>query len=101
MNRTQKVCITLVLLFIVVSVTNSQYIQVQNNEFKVVNYTLVEDILSYRVYDHETGECTYGGGMNYFDYYTYTFFASRKGKYIIEIYQGPHRVLIREIVEVK
>ena len=89
------------LFFILASKINSQYIKVENYQFKVVNYTLIEDVLSYRIYDYTTKECTSGGEMDSIDFYEWTFLSRKKGKYVVVIYQKPNNVLIRETVEVK
>lgn len=92
------------LIFILLSGVQSsdaQYIKVENGYFKVVNYKLIEAILIFRIYEIDTGRCIRGGEMDYSEFYEYTFFTRKKGKFEIVIYRKPDRVFIREVVEVK
>lgn len=89
-----------VLLVLLVTMSFSQqYIKVEKGSFKVVNYTLIEEILTYRVWDVNSGKCLRGGEMMYSDFYEWTYFADKPGKYEIVIYLK-NRVFIKEKVEI-
>jgi hypothetical protein len=88
------------LLFLVTMSFSQQYIKVEKGSFKVVNYTLIEKILTYRVWDVNSGKCIIGGEMDYFDFYQWVYFTDKPGKYEIVIYLK-NRVFIKEKVEIK
>ena len=93
--------LALIFFLLLGSVSFAQYIKVENGLFRVVNYTLPEDILIYRIYDVNNGICVRGGEMDYFDFYEWNYFTDKPGKYEIVIYIKPNRFFIREKVEVK
>ena len=79
----------------------AQHIVVENGMFRVINYTLIEEILIYRIYDYNTKECIRGGELDAVDFYIPIFFTNRPGKYEIIIYQKPNRIFIKEIVKIE
>lgn len=89
------------MLFLSVQNSDAQYIKVENGHFRVVNYKLIEDILTYRIYDFNTKRCIRGGEMDHTDFYELNFISNKKGKYEIVIYLNEQRIFIREVVEVK
>lgn len=91
----------LIFFLLLGTVSFAQYIKVENGWFRVVNYTLPEDILIYRIYNVNNGKCESGGEMDYTDFYEGTHFPEKPGMYEIVIYQKPNRIFIREKVEVK
>lgn len=91
----------LVLFLLLGAISFAQHIKVEDGTFKVVNYTLIEEPLNYRVYDYNTKKCIRGGEMDGADFYERTFFTDRKGKFEIVIYKKPNMIYIKEIVEVK
>ncbi|MEO8514198.1 MAG: hypothetical protein ABI543_11600 [Ignavibacteria bacterium] len=95
-----KINILIVFVF-AASLSYSQYIKVENGRFKVVNYTLIDDVLLFRAYDCDSRKCILGGEMDAIDFYEWNFLTNRKGMYEIVIYLKPDRILIREFVVVK
>lgn len=96
-----KLFLSIIAISFLVSLSSSQNIKLENGMFKVVNYTLVEGNLIYRIYDVNTKVCVSGGEMYYTDFYEGTYFPEKPGIYEIVIYQKPNRVFIREMVEKK
>lgn len=89
------------ILFLSVQSSESQYLKVENGYFRVANYKLIEDILTYRIYEYDSKICIRGGEMDYTEFYELNFISNKKGKYEIVIYLKPNRILIKEVVEVK